>query len=47
MPAGVASLEAHAAYLAAIPGHPAPADFIPKILAMNGKAMGVESAVLF
>jgi LmbE family N-acetylglucosaminyl deacetylase len=44
---GVASLEAHAAYLAAIPGHPAPADFIPKILAMNGRAMGVESAVLF
>jgi LmbE family N-acetylglucosaminyl deacetylase len=44
---GVASLEAHAAYLAAIPGHPAPADFIPKILAMNGRSMGVESAVLF
>jgi LmbE family N-acetylglucosaminyl deacetylase len=44
---GVASLEAHAAYLAAIPGHPAPADFIPKLLAMNGKAMGVEHAVLF
>lgn len=44
---GVASLEAHAAYLAAIPGHPAPADFIPTLLAMNGKAMGVEHAVLF
>lgn len=44
---GVASLEAHAAYLAALPDHPAPADFIPKILAMNGKAMGVEHAVLF
>jgi LmbE family N-acetylglucosaminyl deacetylase len=44
---GVASLEAHAAYLAAIPGHPAPADFIPMIGAMNGKAMGVEHAVLF
>jgi LmbE family N-acetylglucosaminyl deacetylase len=44
---GVASLEAHAAYLAAIPGHPAPADFIPKLLAMNGKAMGVEHAVAF
>lgn len=44
---GVASLEAHAAYLAALPNHPAPADFIPKILAMNGKAMGVEHAVLF
>ncbi|GAA0903719.1 PIG-L deacetylase family protein [Pseudonocardia zijingensis] len=44
---GVASLEAHAAYLAALPGHPAPADFIPMFLAMNGKEMGVEHAVLF
>jgi LmbE family N-acetylglucosaminyl deacetylase len=44
---GVASLEAHAEYLAAIPEHPAPADFIPKILAANGKLMGVEHAVLF
>ncbi|HEY8474181.1 MAG TPA: PIG-L deacetylase family protein [Natronosporangium sp.] len=44
---GVASLEAHAQYLAAIPGHPAPADFIPMLLAMNGRAMGVEHAVLF
>jgi LmbE family N-acetylglucosaminyl deacetylase len=43
---GVASLEAHAAYLAALPGHPAPAEFIPKLLAMNGKAMGVDHAVL-
>jgi LmbE family N-acetylglucosaminyl deacetylase len=44
---GIASLEAHAAYLAALPDHPAPADFIPMILALNGKAMGVEHAVLF
>ncbi|RRO15666.1 PIG-L family deacetylase [Saccharopolyspora rhizosphaerae] len=44
---GVASLEAHAAYLAALPDHPAPADFIPKILAANGKLLGVEHAVLF
>jgi LmbE family N-acetylglucosaminyl deacetylase len=44
---GVASLEAHAAYLAALPDHPAPADFIPTFLALNGKAMGVEHAVLF
>ncbi|MEV4145429.1 PIG-L deacetylase family protein [Amycolatopsis sp. NPDC049691] len=44
---GVASLEAHAAYLAALPDHPAPADFIPKFSAMSGKAMGVEHAVLF
>ncbi|MEU3339301.1 hypothetical protein [Streptomyces sp. NPDC006668] len=44
---GVASLEAHAAYLAALPDHPAPEDFIPKITAMGGRAMGVEHAVLF
>jgi LmbE family N-acetylglucosaminyl deacetylase len=44
---GVASLEAHVAYLAALPGHPAPADFIPTFAAMSGKAMGVEHAVLF
>jgi LmbE family N-acetylglucosaminyl deacetylase len=44
---GIASLEAHAAYLAALPGHPAPADFIPKLLSINGKAMGVEHAVAF
>ncbi len=44
---GVASLEAHAAYLAALPGHPTPGDFIPKFTAMSGKAMGVEHAVLF
>lgn len=44
---GVASLEAHAAYIAALPGHPAPADFIPMFAAISGKAMGVEHAVLF
>ncbi|WP_232667404.1 PIG-L deacetylase family protein [Pseudonocardia sp. TRM90224] len=44
---GVASLEAHAAYLAALPDHPAPAEFIPTFAAMSGKAMGVEHAVLF
>ncbi|WP_280335278.1 PIG-L deacetylase family protein [Nocardia wallacei] len=44
---GVASLEAHAAYLAALPDHPAPADFIPQFTAMSGKAMGVAHAVLF
>ncbi|MGS2807342.1 PIG-L deacetylase family protein [Nocardia sp. MW-W600-9] len=44
---GITSLEAHAAYLAALPGHPAPADFIPRLTAMSGKAMGVEHAVLF
>ncbi|USX48538.1 PIG-L deacetylase family protein [Lentzea sp. HUAS12] len=44
---GVASLEAHAAYLAALPDHPAPADLIPMFATMGGKAMGVEHAVLF
>ncbi|MEV0223127.1 PIG-L family deacetylase [Streptomyces sp. NPDC050704] len=44
---GIASLEAHAAYLAALPGHPAPADFVPKLTTMNGRAMGVEHVVLF
>jgi LmbE family N-acetylglucosaminyl deacetylase len=44
---GVASLEAHAAYLAALPDHPAPADFIPMLAAMGGRAAGVEHAVLF
>ncbi|MFE3170467.1 PIG-L deacetylase family protein [Amycolatopsis sp. NPDC059090] len=44
---GIASLEAHAAYLAALPDHPAPRDFIPQFAAMSGKDMGVEHAVLF
>lgn len=44
---GVASLEAHTAYLAALPDHPAPKDMIPSFTAMGGKAMGVEHAVLF
>ena len=44
---GVASLEAHTAYLAALPDHPAPQDIIPTFTAVSGKAMGVEHAVLF
>ena len=44
---GIASLEAHAANLAALPDHPAPKDIIPKFTAMSGKAIGVEHAVLF
>ncbi|MFZ1410865.1 MAG: PIG-L deacetylase family protein, partial [Micropruina sp.] len=44
---GVASLEAHADYLASIPGHPAPADFIPMLCRMAGPSIGVESAVAF
>jgi LmbE family N-acetylglucosaminyl deacetylase len=44
---GVASLEAHTAYLAALPDHPAPRDIIPAFTAAGGQAMGVEHAVLF
>jgi LmbE family N-acetylglucosaminyl deacetylase len=44
---GVASLEAHAEYLAAIPNHPTPAEFIPMVAAMAGRALGVEHGVLF
>ncbi|MCW5950707.1 MAG: PIG-L family deacetylase [Propionibacteriaceae bacterium] len=43
----VASLEAHAAYLADLPWHPAPADFIPGILAEQGKPLGAGAGVLF
>lgn len=45
--AGIASLEAHAEYLAGLPGHPAPKDMLPMIASMQGRAMGVEHAVLF
>lgn len=43
----VRSLEMHEEYLAAIPGHPAPKDFIPEMLSGGGQAMGVDHAVLF
>ena len=44
---GIASLEAHEQYLAALPGHPAPRQMIPGFTAWQGKAMGVPHAVLF
>ena len=44
---GIASLEAHAAYLAGIPDHPAPRALITEITATDGRAMGVPHAVLF
>jgi LmbE family N-acetylglucosaminyl deacetylase len=44
---GIASLEAHAGYLAAIPGHPPVRMMIPMITSMQGKALGVDNAVLF
>ncbi|OYN92765.1 PIG-L deacetylase family protein [Parenemella sanctibonifatiensis] len=43
----VASLQCHQAYLADLPGHPDPAEFIPEILADGGNAMGADHAVLF
>ncbi|MHA6511889.1 PIG-L deacetylase family protein [Tessaracoccus sp. Z1128] len=45
--AGVRSLEAHGAYLADIPGHPAPREFIPGMLGQQGQAIGAEYACLF
>jgi hypothetical protein len=44
---GIASLEAHAEYLAAIPGHPAPREMISGFTGLQGKAMSVAHAVLF
>ena len=45
--AGVRSLEAHGAYLAEMPGHPASRDFIPEMLGAQGREMGAEYACLF
>jgi LmbE family N-acetylglucosaminyl deacetylase len=44
---GIAALEAHAQYLAGIPGHPPPRLMITGITALHGRAMGVPNAVLF
>ncbi len=44
---GIASLEAHAAYLADLPGHPAPRDLITNATAGAGAALGVPHAVAF
>jgi len=44
---GIASLEAHAQYLAGIPGHPPPRPMITGITRLQGRAMGVPHAVLF
>lgn len=43
--AAVRSLGAHEAYLALLPGHPRPEDFIPEILAEGGRAAGVGHAL--
>lgn len=44
---GIASLEAHAQYLAGIPGHPPPRPMITGITALQGRRLGVPHAVLF
>jgi LmbE family N-acetylglucosaminyl deacetylase len=44
---GIASLEAHAEYLAGIPGHPPPRPMITGATALQGRMMGVPHAVLF
>ncbi|MGO1543567.1 MAG: hypothetical protein ACTHXA_04410 [Gulosibacter sp.] len=45
--AAVRSLECHREYLADLPWHPKPVDFIPKILEGTGIEAGVERAVSF
>ncbi|UVI37547.1 PIG-L deacetylase family protein [Brevibacterium spongiae] len=42
---GVRSLEAHKAYLEALPDHPAPKDMIPDITTAGGEAAGVDYAL--
>lgn len=43
----IASLSAHAAYLADLPWHPSPEDMIPELLRAQGTAAGVARAVGF
>ena len=45
--ASVTSLAAHKEYLADLPKHPAPDDFIPEILRHGGRVMETDYAVLF
>ena len=45
--AAVRSLEAHEAYLADLPHHPVPAEFLPESLRAGGAALGTDHAVLF
>jgi LmbE family N-acetylglucosaminyl deacetylase len=45
--AAVASLEAHAAYLASIPWHPTARELVTMITGMMGKRLGAERGVLF
>jgi LmbE family N-acetylglucosaminyl deacetylase len=43
---GVAALEAHAEYIAGIPGHPPAGAMLRAMTGLNGRAMGVAHAVL-
>jgi LmbE family N-acetylglucosaminyl deacetylase len=45
--AAVASLEAHAQYLADLPDHPAPDQFLPEVLGEHGKALGHDYGFAF
>ena len=45
--AGIRSLEAHAAYLASIPGHPPARDLVGGITRMQGRLLGTDNAVVF
>jgi LmbE family N-acetylglucosaminyl deacetylase len=42
---GIASLEAHKVYLAALPGHPEPRKMISGFLGQGGEAVGVDHAL--
>lgn len=44
---GIASLEAHAEYLAALEDHPAPRDMLTEISAQSGRDCGVANAITF
>jgi len=44
---GIASLEAHAQYFAALTDHPAPRDMLTGIAEESGKALGVQYAMVF
>lgn len=45
--AAVSSLACHREYLADLPGHPAPQDFIPAMLTADGELIGERMAVSF
>lgn len=44
---GIASLEAHEQYLAALPDHPAPRDMLTQVATATGESAGTERAIAF